>query len=295
MPLFDPVTVGDDAGLFGADSMTWQVHSHPIMLVGGVRALMMQSLHPLAMAGVDQHSGYREDPVPRLLRTAEYVLNVTFGDVDTAERCGELVRKVHAFVKGTDPVTGESYSAEDPETLLWVHVCEADSFTTVYSRYVKRLHTQELDRYYAESAKSAALVGIPEELVPRSAAAVQEYYRKMRPRLFASEVAMETVRFVLSPPAPLWQKPGMPLWHMISHSAVATIPNEYRRMCGIHWSRPYDYLTGVWPVWAATKSFNATLGTVVPLNLVIKNTRRLVDQYSFHKRTPAYFRSKSTK
>src|SRR5256885_8630678 len=115
------IMTSGDPGLFGPDSVTWRVHAAPSMLIGGLRALLVQALHPLAMAGVHQHSDYRDNPWGRLRRTSEYVLITTYGDTETAARAGAVVRAVHRRISGVDPVTGRAYRADDPELLAWIH------------------------------------------------------------------------------------------------------------------------------------------------------------------------------
>src|SRR5215210_2493061 len=144
-----------DDGLFGPGSVTWKVHSSPVMLIGGLRALMVQALHPLALAGVIEHSDFRARPLHRLRRTVEYVATVTFADTASAQAAGAAVRRVHTFINGTDPVTGRRYSAEDPETLLWVHCVETHSFLAAYRAYGGSLTPAEQDAYLAESARAA--------------------------------------------------------------------------------------------------------------------------------------------
>src|SRR5436305_4440604 len=118
--------------MFAPDSVTWQVHADPSMLIGGMRALLVQALHPLAMAGVEQHSDYRADPWGRLQRTVEYVLTTTYGTWEEAEAAGRVVQAVHKRVNGTDPVTGKTYSAEDPDLMVCVHAAEVHSFLSAY-------------------------------------------------------------------------------------------------------------------------------------------------------------------
>src|SRR3954452_21656848 len=149
-----------DAGLFGPGSVTWKVHAHPAMLIGGTGGLIIQALHPLAMAGVTQHSDFRAKPLHRLRRTAQYVATTTFGDTAAAEKAAAHVRHVHTFIHGHDPVTGRDYSAEDPDTLLWVHCVEVHSFLAAYRAYGGRLSADEQDAYLAESARVAALLGV---------------------------------------------------------------------------------------------------------------------------------------
>src|SRR3954453_16879647 len=139
-----------DHGLFGPGSATWRVHSSPaVALVGGLRSLIVQSFHPLAMAGVAQHSDYRAKPLKRLQRTAEYVAVVTFGDTEQAEQIAARVRRVHAHVKGIDPVTGKPYSADDPEIALYVYAGEVHSFLAAHRVYAgHRLSAGEEDLYF---------------------------------------------------------------------------------------------------------------------------------------------------
>src|SRR5450432_2306910 len=110
-----------DDGFFGPDSVTWRISADLAGPIGGLRALLMQALHPLAMAGVDQHSDWRQDPVGRLAATSAYLATVTFGDRGSAERVAARVRRIHEYVRGVDTVTGRAYEAGDPALLLWVH------------------------------------------------------------------------------------------------------------------------------------------------------------------------------
>ena len=228
-----------DHGLFGPRSVTWKVHAHPVMLVGGLRALMIQALHPLAMAGVAEHSNYKEEPVFRLLRTIQYVSTVTYGTRAQARAAGDLVRHVHTHINGVDPVTGQVYSAEDPETLLWVHCVEHHSFIAAYRAYGGRLSEDDQDRYFAEQVAAAALVGIPGEIVPASRAEMRAYFARVEPELLASDLAREAISFVASPPrlggAPL--EPARALLRVLSDAAVAIVPGHLREMAGLEHSR----------------------------------------------------------
>src|SRR4051794_15712311 len=111
-----------DLGLFGPDSVTWKIHTEPVLGVAGLRALFLQALHPRALAGVQQNSGYRGDPWGRLARTVEYVGTVVYGTTAQAEAMGRRVRAVHARLRATDPDTGEEFRLDEPELLCWVHV-----------------------------------------------------------------------------------------------------------------------------------------------------------------------------
>ena len=226
-----------DHGLFGPESVTWRVHGSPVMLIGGLRALIIQSMHPLALAGVVLQSDFRERPLHRLRRTAEYVATVTFADRATAEAAGAHVRHVHTFIKGVDPVTGRSYSAEDPETLLWVHCAEVHSFLAAYRAYGGSLTDDEQDRYLLESRRAAELVGIPPESVPGSRAELREYWAQMLPRLCVSQAAHETIRFVVNPPLQRELLPLAPALRATALAAVGLVPRHLRRLGGI--DRPW--------------------------------------------------------
>lgn len=185
-----------DPGLFGPDAVTWRVHSDaPGMLMGGFASLMLQALHPLAMAGVTEYSDFRTDPLGRLNRTVAYVLSTTFGSTQVAEAAVAHVRdRVHPRVHGTAP-DGRPYSAEDPHLLTWVHVAEVRCFLAGYERFgAPRLTCAERDQYYREVAVPARMLGARD--VPESASEVAQYLHDMQPELHATEAAIESIRFI---------------------------------------------------------------------------------------------------
>ncbi|HEX4790654.1 MAG TPA: oxygenase MpaB family protein [Actinospica sp.] len=184
-----------DPGLFGPDSPTWLVTALPEgMLTGGFAALMLQSLHPLAMAGVAGFSDFRTDPLGRLNRTARFVTVTVFGSSEEAESALARVRRVHTTVHGTAP-DGRPYRADDPDLLTWVHTAEVSCFLAGYQAFAARpLSPAESDRYLAETALLAERLGARE--VPRGAAEAAAYLADMRPRLEATPAALEAVRFL---------------------------------------------------------------------------------------------------
>ena len=156
------------AALFDAPGPRWfdddrvirRVHADASMFVGGLRALLLQSMHPLAMAGVAQHSDYRTDPWGRLQRTADFLAATTFGPVDVADAAIARVRMVHQRVRGRAS-DGRPYSAGDPHLLRWVHICEVDSFLAAYQRYgASPLTEAEADEYVADMAVVASALGV---------------------------------------------------------------------------------------------------------------------------------------
>lgn len=187
-----------DPGLFGPGSPAWQVHADlPAMLIGGISSLMLQTLHPLAMAGVAEHSRYREDPFGRLQRTARFVAGTTFGSHELVRRLVGEVRTVHGFVRGTAP-DGRPYRADDPDLLTWVHTTEVWSFLRSYQRFGTRpLLRAEKDRYLAEVREIAVMLGARD--VPGSVADVRRYLRAIRGELVATPEALAAVGFLRTP------------------------------------------------------------------------------------------------
>jgi uncharacterized protein (DUF2236 family) len=167
----------------------------PAMVIGGLAALLLQTLHPLAMAGVAEHSRYQDDPIGRLRRTASFVGTTSFGTVDEANAAIENVRKVHRRVHGRSP-DGRRYSANDPELLTWVHVAEMHSFLAAARRYGPRPLSQgDCDRYFAETAVVARSLGA--RWVPESVDEVTAYFQRVRPELYAGPQALVARDFLL--------------------------------------------------------------------------------------------------
>jgi uncharacterized protein (DUF2236 family) len=225
--------MADDLGYFGPDSVTWRLHSDPVLWVGGLRALFLQALHPLAMAGVEQHSGFRSDPWGRLFRTADYVGVVTYGTRAEADRAAARVRGRHRLHRAVEPESGIEFAVDDPHLLLWVHCCEIDSLLSVARRGGLRLSAADADRYVAEQVRAARLIGIPEGAAPRSVAELAAYFDLMRPELRLTQAARSAARFVLVPPLPLVARlatPARPAWIGVAGLAFGLLPAWARRL-----------------------------------------------------------------
>ncbi|MGW0628855.1 oxygenase MpaB family protein [Streptomyces sp. NPDC002758] len=214
-----------DPGLFGPRSVTWQMHGDPMMWVAGIRALYLQALHPRAVRGVMQNSEFRRDAWGRLMRTAHFVGTTTYGTTEAAERVGARVRKIHRMLSATDPDTGECYSVDEPELLLWVHCAEIDSYLHVLRRSGFRLTDAQADRYIAEHRESARLVGLDPDAVPVNQAEMAAYFAKVRPQLTAGAEARAVDDFLLRPPAhPLLVPARELLWRYVAQLAYASLP-----------------------------------------------------------------------
>jgi len=196
-----------DPGLFGPDAVCWQVHADfPAMMAGGISALLLQTLHPRALAGVWDHSNFREDLQGRLGRTAQFVAGTTYGSRHDALALIEHVKVIHHRVQGIAP-DGRPYSANDPDLLTWVHVAEMSSFLAGYLRYVDGgLSGAQQDRYFEETALVAELLGARD--VPKSRTAIRDYLNAMRAELVASDRTRTVVDVLMNWPVP---RPGLKL------------------------------------------------------------------------------------
>jgi uncharacterized protein (DUF2236 family) len=224
-----PTDPADD-GLFGPASVTWRVSGDLSSIVAGLRALLVQALHPLAMAGVDQHSDWRRDPVGRLAATSSYLTTVSLGDRAAAERAAARVRRIHEHVRGTDPVTGRPYAASDPALLLWVHAVLVESTIVACQLFGTPLTPQDSDRYVTEMAVAAELVGVPAALVPADMAALRRYLSSVRNELRCTPAAADAAAFLLNPPG--LDADIAEIWQDVRDAAVAALPEWALEMYG---------------------------------------------------------------
>ena len=220
-----------EPGWFGPDSMTWRIHADRSMLVGGLRALYLQVLHPLAMAGVAEHSAYREDPLGRLARTGRFVAATTYGTSAEAERAVGAVRTIHDRVRGIAS-DGRPYDANDPALLAWVHNTEVDSFLAAYRRYGSRpLTAADADRYVAEMATVGRSLGASD--LPETAPELGAWIDAV-PDLTMTSEARAAIRFLVLPNLPL---PMLPTYTVIAAAAADLLPLRRRLTLGL-WPVP---------------------------------------------------------
>ncbi len=199
------------------------------MFPGGIAALLLQTLHPLAMAGVAGHSGYRSDPWGRLTRTSDYIAITTYATLADAEALIERVRARHDQVRGKD-YRGRPYRASDPELLAWVHAAEIQAFLWAHQAYGRApLSATEADLYVEQTGLPAAKLGVPDP--PCSVAELTGVIEGMRPRLEVSPEALDTVDFLLrTPPVTGAARPG---YTLLAYGAVAILPGWVRSMLDI--------------------------------------------------------------
>lgn len=207
------------------------VHADAAMFVGGLRAILLQSLHPLAMAGVAAHSNFRRDPWGRLQRTSAFLAATTYGPIDVAEAAVDRVRRVHELVRGTAP-DGRPYSASDPHLLRWVHVAEVDSFLAANRRFASvPLDAAGRDAYVADMALIASKLGVPEP--PTSVRSLSDQLDAFRPELRSTPEARQVARYlVFDPPLKLV---GRPAYAAIAGAAVGLLPVWARLPLRLPW------------------------------------------------------------
>ena len=213
--------------------MTWRVHSDPVFAVGGVRALMMQALHPLAMAAVAQHHAFEDDFWGRLERTTQYVSTLTFAPQAQAQRSAARVRGIHRKLRGIDPATGAEFRLDRPDLLLWVHCCTVDSLLGTARRAGAPISDDDADAYLREQVLTAELVGIPTAIVPTTVAGLERYFRRVRPELALSDEARRGIKRLAIPPMITWVKlltPARPAWAGLAGVAFALQPSWARRL-----------------------------------------------------------------
>lgn len=249
-PWIMAVGEGDDEGYFGPESPTWVVHGDMPTLVAGIRALLMQTLHPGAMAGVHDWSRYRTDAAGRLTGTIRWIVSVTFGSRELADRESARVGRFHDRVNGTYSDGGEqvAYSAHDTELLDWVHLAFADAFLGCQETWGRAV---DADRYVADWATAGRLVGARN--TPSSRAELHAQLDDLRTRgvLRRDERVDDAVTFLRKPPIP-----GSGLaYRILFAGAVASIPAEFRRLLGVR--------RAWWPAITATRAVLAIASAVL--------------------------------
>ena len=210
---------------FAEDRPVRRVHGDSSMFVGGITALLLQSLHPLAMAAVAGHSGYRGDPWGRLQRTSYFLAVTTFGAASDARAAIARVRTIHQRITGTAP-DGRPYAASDPRLLTWVHIAEADSFLRAHTRFgAEPLDQAGRDGYVADLARIGAELGVPDP--PRTEAELTARIASYRSELAGTAQAREAARFLLlTPPLPAIARPP---YAVLAAAAVSLLPGWARR------------------------------------------------------------------
>jgi len=214
---------------FADDRPIRRVHSDAAMFIGGLRALLVQSLHPLAMAGVAQHSDFRNDPWGRLQRTADFLAATSFGPASEAQRSIDVINRVHERVVGVAS-DGRAYSARDPHLLRWVHIIEIDSFLTAHQRFGEfPLDEAGCDGYVQDTAFIARKLGVTAP--PESARALHDQISSYRGEIRASKESRDVTRYLLlEPPLPLVARAA---YSLLVAATISTLPRWSRSHLGL--------------------------------------------------------------
>jgi len=212
-------------GWFEPGDAIWTVHGSVSTFVGGIRSLYLQALHPLALAGVDRHSSYRQDPFGRLQRTGAFIAATTFGSADLAQQTVDAVRQMHTRVKGTAS-DGRAYSAQDPRLLEWVHIALVDSMLSAYL-HLGRDGTIDPDAYVADMAVVGRRMGVADP--PETQDELAATFEGFRPELRVDDLVLRTHDFVTGAPLPIILRPG---YRVLARAAWATQPEWALDMLG---------------------------------------------------------------
>ena len=222
-----------DPGYFGPDSMMWKVNKEITVLFGGARALLMHAAHPLIAAGARQTSFYQRDPWKRLIRTLSLQNSVTFGTKEEADDSAHRINKLHEVINGNDEITGGYYDALNHEQLLWVHACLQISSIYFYEKTVRKLTESQKNQYHLENMKSADLVLVDIEKMPKTHDGLKEWViekSQEKDYLRYTDVAKDVQDIIAGGPVPKHIKP---IWPFIAFTAFNTLPKEFKNLYGI--------------------------------------------------------------
>lgn len=251
---------GFDSGYFGPESAVWHVNGGIPVIVAGVRALLMQTLHPGAMAGVHEHSRYSEDPLGRLAGTVRWVVTTTFGSTESVGSETNRVSRLHdrvtgEYEPGATPQAPKRYSAKDQDLVAWVHVVFTDAFLAAHRQWGDDIPTNTPgesgeDRYVREWAQAGRLMGL--DAPPTSRAELDAMLEDFAPVLRADDRVKKALKFLTKPPLPPMAR--LP-YKILVGGAIATIPRKYRDLLGLR--RPW------WPAVTLTRGVLFLTGVVL--------------------------------
>jgi len=236
-PWLDAVAGGNDPGLFLPSDAPWIIHRDFSTLVGGIRALLLQAMHPGALAGVAQHSRYEEDPLGRLSGTIRWLTVTTFGSKEAVAREASRVNRMHERVSGSyEKKRGQevSYQASDPDLLLWVHIAFMDSFLRSHQLYSRAPIPGGADAYVRLWAKSVEPLGL--EAVPKSESGLVQTLDSYSELLRCDEKARSVITWIRNAPLPLAAKP---IYLLLFQAALASLPRSIQDKIGLR----------AWPLW----------------------------------------------
>ena len=238
----------EDYGFFGPDSPTWKVWTYPTALsIGFQRSVVVEELDPFLLAAVNSRRGIYTNPRRRYDRTIRYFATIAVGDSRTAIQASELLVRVHAKATGTEPVSGQPFDANDPDSQLWIHLTGWHSVLKAYETYGPgKLPPDEEAQYWEECAIAAELQTCDPDKVPRTREGVRQYFAEMRPRLAATELTQSTMRYLLDGSRVLIDEKTP--WYLrglyktaglgMAVATLATMPRYMHELAGVRVPRP---------------------------------------------------------
>jgi uncharacterized protein (DUF2236 family) len=259
-PWLDAVASGEGRGLYLPEDAPWVVHADLGTLVGGVRALLMQALHPGSLAGVRTHSRYKDDPLGRLAGTIRWLTITTFASHEALAAEASRVNRMHDRVKGqyaTSSGESRSYRAADPDLLRWVHIAFMDSFLRSHQIFSDRPIPGGADAYVRLWAKSVEPLGLTD--VPMNEAELLKWLDHYRGELSVNDDTRDVIRWLRNPPLPLAARP---VYALLFQSALASLPAEHRELIGLK-SLPLSVLRPI--TRTLLKSIRLAIGPENPL------------------------------
>lgn len=223
-----------DDGLFGPNSVSWRVLASPGTSIGVATAVLMQMLHPKVVRMIDQASTFRQDPEGRGRLTGEYAVTITYGDTESAERAGEVLRTIHSHKTAVDPISGETYTPNEPDLLMWVHGTLTWALMAAYQRWGPPFTAAERDRFVDEQRIAARLVGIDPELAPKTGSELDAYITSMLPHL-AYVTDTRFMREMMVPPKLPFTPSGL-VTLVITRAAADLLPAPMQDLYGFRWT-----------------------------------------------------------
>lgn len=262
-----------DDGLFGPESVSWRVFAAPAASIGVATAVLMQMLHPKVVRMIDQASTFRQDPEGRARLTGEYAITITYGDV-AAERAGEVLRTIHSHKQAVDPVTGETYTPNEPDLLLWVHGSLTWAVLNACLRWGPAFTNPERDRFVDEQRTAARLVGIDPELAPRSEAELNDYLLRMLPHL-AYVTDTKFLREMMVPPKLPFTPSGL-VSLVITRAAADLLPAPMQDLYGFRWTGLNHALVSL-----GARAIVATADSKMPYEKLLPELRAQATAHAF--------------
>lgn len=234
IPLTDDAQHPQDDGFFGPESVTWRAYASPSSSIGVATAVLLQMIHPRVVRMIDQASNVRQDPAGRAAATGQYGVTITFGDKATAERAGEVLRRIHSHRQAVDPITGETYTPNEPDLLMWVHCTLVWAVLAACQRFGPAFTPDERDRFVHEQRVSARLVGLDPATAPGSEAELEAYMQGMRPRL-GYVTSTRFMREMIVPPKLPFTPAGL-VQLVMTRAAVDLLPDDIQDLYGFRWT-----------------------------------------------------------